>query len=209
MGNCSNCFTGASQCYGWEPSKEPQKGWSIALGHLFQVLQIAAGKLVGVLSHSVVSDSLRAHGLEPTRLHCPWTFPGKSTGVGCRCLLQGFFPSQGLNPPLPHFLHRQADSWPLRQLGNVVGQNISHSFSKREFAFALLFWFYHLPVNLTSKSVVLNQRGIGQRHGQGCVCVCVCVDFALPPPRDLWQCLGTFLTVTTLGVLLAAVASSG
>ena len=28
------------------------------------------------------------HGLQPTRLPCPWDFPGKSTGVGCHCLLQ-------------------------------------------------------------------------------------------------------------------------
>ena len=26
-------------------------------------------------------------GLQPTRLLCPWDFPGKSTGVGCHCLL--------------------------------------------------------------------------------------------------------------------------
>ena len=32
--------------------------------------------------------SLRPRGLQPTRLH-PWDFPGKSTGVGCHCLLQG------------------------------------------------------------------------------------------------------------------------
>ena len=37
---------------------------------------------------SVVSDSLRPHGLQPTRLLCPWDFPGKSTGVGCHRLLQ-------------------------------------------------------------------------------------------------------------------------
>ena len=36
---------------------------------------------------SVVSNSLRPHGLQPTRLLCPWDFPGKSTGVGCHCLL--------------------------------------------------------------------------------------------------------------------------
>ena len=30
-------------------------------------------------SHSVMSDSLRPHGLQPTRLLCPWDFPGKST----------------------------------------------------------------------------------------------------------------------------------
>ena len=28
------------------------------------------------------------HGLQPTRLLRPWDFPGKSTGVGCHCLLQ-------------------------------------------------------------------------------------------------------------------------
>ena len=39
-------------------------------------------------SHSVVSDSSRPHGLQPTRLLRPWDFPGKSTGVGCHCLLQ-------------------------------------------------------------------------------------------------------------------------
>ena len=33
-------------------------------------------------------DSERPHGLQPTRLLHPWDFPGKSTGVGCHCLLQ-------------------------------------------------------------------------------------------------------------------------
>ena len=40
-------------------------------------------------SRSVMSDFLRPHGLQPTRLLCPWDFPGKSTGVGCQCLLWG------------------------------------------------------------------------------------------------------------------------
>ena len=39
-------------------------------------------------SHSVMSDSLWPHGLQPTRLLCPSDFPGKSTGVGCHCLLR-------------------------------------------------------------------------------------------------------------------------
>ena len=37
---------------------------------------------------SVVSDSLRPHGLQPTRLLRPWNSPGKNTGVGCHFLLQ-------------------------------------------------------------------------------------------------------------------------
>ena len=39
-------------------------------------------------SGSVMSDSLWPHGLQPTRLLCPWDSPGTSTGVGCHCLLR-------------------------------------------------------------------------------------------------------------------------
>ena len=39
-------------------------------------------------SRWVVSDFLWLHGLQPTRLLRPWDFPGKSTGVGCHCLLR-------------------------------------------------------------------------------------------------------------------------
>ena len=35
-----------------------------------------------------MSDSSQPHGLQPTRLLHPWDFPGKSTGVGCHCLLK-------------------------------------------------------------------------------------------------------------------------
>ena len=37
--------------------------------------------LISQFSRSVVSDSSRPHGLQPTRLLHPWDFPGKSTGV--------------------------------------------------------------------------------------------------------------------------------
>ena len=47
-------------------------------------------------SRSVVSDSLRPHGLSP------WNSPGQKTGVGSRSLLQGIFLTQGSNPGLPH-----------------------------------------------------------------------------------------------------------
>ena len=40
---------------------------------------------------------LGSHRLQPARLLCPWHFPGKITGVGCHFLLQGTFPTQGLN----------------------------------------------------------------------------------------------------------------
>ena len=39
-------------------------------------------------SHSVVSDSLQRHGLQPTRLLYPQDSPGKNTGVGFHFFLQ-------------------------------------------------------------------------------------------------------------------------
>ena len=44
----------------------------------------------------------RPHGLQPSRLLCPWDSLGKNTGVGCYALLQGIFSTQGSNPVLPH-----------------------------------------------------------------------------------------------------------
>ena len=37
---------------------------------------------------SVVSESVRPHRPQPTRLPRPWDSPGKNTGVGCHFLLQ-------------------------------------------------------------------------------------------------------------------------
>ena len=49
-------------------------------------------------SRSVVSDSLQTHGP-----YSPWNSPGQNTGVGSLFLLQGIFPTQGLNPGFPCF----------------------------------------------------------------------------------------------------------
>ena len=54
------------------------------------------------VSRSVVSNSLRSHGLQRNRLLHLWNFPGKRTGVGCYFLLQGIFLTQPWNPGLPH-----------------------------------------------------------------------------------------------------------
>ena len=55
-----------------------------------------------VKSHSVMSSSLRLHGLKSTRLLCPWDSSGKNTGVGRHFLLQTF-PMQGLNLSLQRY----------------------------------------------------------------------------------------------------------
>ena len=58
------------------------------------------------------------HRRQPTRLLCPWDFPGNSTGVDCHFLLQGIFPTQGLNLGLLHYRqilyclsHKWAQKW--------------------------------------------------------------------------------------------------
>ena len=51
---------------------------------------------------------------------CPWNFPGKNTGVGCRFLLQGIFPTQRWNLCLLCLLHWQADSLPLTPPGKPM-----------------------------------------------------------------------------------------
>ena len=48
-------------------------------------------------SHSVVSDSLRLHGI-----NSPWNSPGQNTGVSNCFLLQEIFPTPGSNPGLLH-----------------------------------------------------------------------------------------------------------
>ena len=51
-----------------------------------------------VLGCLVMSDSLQHHGLQPTRLLCPWDFSGKSTGVGCHFPPPGDLPNPEIKP---------------------------------------------------------------------------------------------------------------
>ena len=53
----------------------------------------------------------------PVRLFWPWDFWGKNTRASCNFLLQGIFPTQGLNQCLSCLLHWQADSLPLAPPG--------------------------------------------------------------------------------------------
>ena len=63
---------------------------------------------------SVMSDSLRSHGLWPTRLLHPWNFLGKSTRVGTS---PGDLPDPGIKPRSPAL---QADTLLSESPGNPV-----------------------------------------------------------------------------------------
>ena len=62
---------------------------------------------------SVVSDSLRPHGLWPTRLLCPWDSPVKNTGMGCHALLQGDLPNPARDRTHFACIGRRVGSLPL------------------------------------------------------------------------------------------------
>ena len=55
-------------------------------------------------SCSVMSNFLGPHRLEPTRLFCPWNFPGKKTGVASHSHLQRVFLNQTLDHAVKSFL---------------------------------------------------------------------------------------------------------
>ena len=58
--------------------------WGISI--LFSKVAAAAAAAAAAMSLQSCPTQ-RPHGWQPTRLLRPWDFPGKSTGVGCHCLL--------------------------------------------------------------------------------------------------------------------------
>ena len=81
-----------------------RQDWATKLSGRHSLIKVLQGwKWSESVSHSVVSNSL---------LYSPWNSPGQNTAVRSHSLLQGIFPTQGLNPGLPHC------RWILYQLGH-------------------------------------------------------------------------------------------
>ena len=132
-----------------------------------------------VCVYSVMSDSLKPHGLQPARLLCPWNFPGENTGVGCYFLLQGIFLTQGLNPHLLCLLHcifftteppgtlgsckysTERSLW-LYSVSAVASYQLKYTVKTRKPTSVQ-------PIDSIQISPVLHTRVCA------CVCVCVCV----------------------------------
>ena len=85
----------------WTPALLGDLALPIGKSFLTPVPHIAVIQLPGRVL-LFVTPWTRAHGLL-----CPWNSPGKNTGVGCHALLQGIFPTQGIEP---RSLALQADS---------------------------------------------------------------------------------------------------
>ena len=67
-----------------------------------------------MLSCSVISDSLQPHGVQPTRLPCPWGFSRQEYWSRLPCPLPGDLPNPGIEPKSPAL---QEDSLPTETPG--------------------------------------------------------------------------------------------
>ena len=72
--------------------------------------KLACVQCCATLSLSVVSVSLRPHGLSPTRLLCPWGFSRQEYGSGLPFPPPGHLPNPGIKPMSPVAPALQADS---------------------------------------------------------------------------------------------------
>ena len=73
-------------------TKKPQLKWTHSI-----LRPVCACVLVAQLCLTV-----RCSGLELSRLLCPWSSPGKNTGVGSQSFFQRIFLTQGSNPGVQH-----------------------------------------------------------------------------------------------------------
>ena len=64
------------------------------LGHIPNFSGVCYDKVCACSVASVMSNSLKPHEPQPTRLLCPWDSPGKKTGVNSHAFLQGTFPTE-------------------------------------------------------------------------------------------------------------------
>ena len=70
-------------------------------GHIFTYISLQIGDMTSVGNNQ--TKEVKVKVAQSCLTFCdPWNSPGKVTGVGSLSLLHGIFPTQGLNPGLPH-----------------------------------------------------------------------------------------------------------
>ena len=132
--------------------------------------------------------------LEPSRLLCPWDFPGKNAGVDCHFLLKRIFWTQRSQPcsPAPpvlagRFFTRSAAGvwrvWPPGQLGSSIpprpcpsverqqASNLDSAIRFRKFSEK---WSYSMKIRLGSPQVPSSVPLLG-------LSTCICVPTTLSP----------------------------
>ena len=80
-----------------QPPGKPIVGW---VTHVDKRLLLECCAVLCLVAHPV--NFLQPHGRYPASLLCLWGFSRQEYWRGCHALLQGIFPTEGLNPGLPH-----------------------------------------------------------------------------------------------------------
>ena len=95
----------------------------------FEHINICSYMLL-LLSLSIMSYSLGLHRLLPTRLLCPWDFPGKNTGVVAISFSRGSSQPRDQTHVSCISRHWQADSLPMSHHGSLYTCISSVQFSR-------------------------------------------------------------------------------
>ena len=116
-----------------------------------------------------MSDSSQPHGLQPTRLLHPWDFSGKSTGVGCYCLLRKKAERQGIDAfELWCWRRLLRVPWTARRSNQSILNEISSGCSLEGLMLKMKLQYFGLLMrraNSLEKSLMLG--GIGGRRRRG------------------------------------------
>ena len=118
-------------------------------------------------SCSVVFDSLR-----PSRLYSPWNSLGQNTGVNSLSLLQGIFPTQGLNPGLTccrQILYQLSHKGSPRILEWVAYSFFFFFFFPSLHSCAILIQFLEHPSRWVSDNVNSGSSLLRNRTGVSCI----------------------------------------
>ena len=107
-------------------------------------------------SCSVMSNSSQPHGLQPTRLLCPWDFPGKSTGVGSHTFSRGF--SQPRDWPYVSCIAGRFffTNWVTREAPHSL--NITPASSYNQEKSCNLSIYIHISLNQAEASIIKNLK---------------------------------------------------
>ena len=104
---CVNCLVMSDSLQPHRPSPPGPSIHGILQARTLEWVAISSSKRNYRKKESEFPQScptFETHGLQPTRLLCPWDFPGKSPGVGCHCYLV-FAPEKGpCKFPKPYWL---------------------------------------------------------------------------------------------------------
>ena len=110
----SECFQSVVSLKTWPLVRHAESWGSSPTSWMESAFELYSQRIHGTQSRPTVCSPVDC---SPSGSFCPWSFPGRNTGVGCHLLLQGMFLPQGSNLHLLHLRQWQVNSLPLSHLG--------------------------------------------------------------------------------------------